>query len=385
MTTSSAGRSTERPTTPPTAPLAGRPANPADGRVPEDPVAFLIEHALGHLFSAALRTAVQYRIADHLAEGPRTVEQLADATGTHAPHLRRLLRYLATRDIFREDATGVFHLTPGARPLRSDEPHSLRDAVLMMTDETFRRSSAALAETVRTAGPSFDRIFGAPLFEFLAADPGTRELFDTGMASLSGPVDGLVAESYPFPEGSTVVDVGGGRGGLLRAVLELHPSVTGVLHDQEPAIARHVLDVPELAGRWRAETGDFFASVPEGGDVYVLKHVLHDWPDSACVDILRRVRDVVPAQGRLLIVDAVLPPGNAPHYGKAMDVAMMAVVDGRERTAEEYATLLSAADFRLTRVLSTPAFPSIVESVPAARTTPRTAGGTDDTAGARLP
>ncbi len=384
MTTSSAGRSTERTGNPTTATLPGRPANrPADNREPEDPVAFLMEHALGHLFSAALRTAVQYRIADHLAEGPRTAEQLAQATGTHAPHLRRVLRYLATRDIFREDATGAFQLTPGARPLRSDVPHSLRDAVLMMTDETFLRSSAALPETVRTAGPSFDRIFGAPLFELLAADPGTRELFDTGMASLSGPVDGLVAESYPFPEGSTVIDVGGGRGGLLRSVLELHPSLSGVLYDQEPAVARHLLDVPGLAGRWRAEAGDFFASVPEGGDVYVLKHVLHDWPDAACVDILRRVRDAAPAHARLLIVDSVLPPGNAPHYGKAMDVAMMAVLDGKERTAEEYATLLSAADFRLTRVLSTPAFPSIVESVPAERTAPRRAGGTG--AGTRQP
>lgn len=362
LTTSSTGRPT------------GRPADrPAVGRTPEDPVAFLMEQALGHLFSAALRTAVEYRVADHLAAGPRTADQLAEATGTHGPHLRRVLRYLATRDIFREDATGAFRLTPAAQPLRSDVPHSLRDAVLMMTDETFRRSSGALAETVRSAGPSFDRLFGAPLFEFLAADPGTRELFDTGMASLSGPVDGLVAESYPFPEGSTVVDVGGGRGGLLRAVLELHPSLSGVLYDQEPAVARHLLDVPDLAGRWRAEAGDFFASVPEGGDVYVLKHVLHDWPDAACVDILRQVRAAIPARGRLLVVDSVLPPGNAPHYGKAMDVAMMAVLDGKERTAEEYATLLSAADFRLTRVLSTPAFPSIVESVPAERTAPRAA------------
>lgn len=335
----------------------------------------MVEHALGHLFSAALRTAAQYGIADHLAQGPRTAEQLAEATDTHGPHLRRVLRLLATRDVFREDATGCFHLTPTSQALRTDAPHPLRDAVLMLTDTTFLQSAAELTETVRTGAPSFDRLFGAPLFEHLASAPETRALFDTGMSSLSGPGDDAVAVSYPFPEGSTVVDVGGGRGGLLRSALRHHPSLSAVLYDQEPAIARHLLDTPDLQGRWRAEAGDFFASVPEGGDVYVLKHVLHDWPDAACLAILRQVRAAIPEHGRLLVVDCVLPPGNAPHYGKTMDVAMMTVADGRERTAEEFATLLSDAGFRLTRVLSTPAFPSIVESVPSAGAIADTARG----------
>ncbi|MEE4423140.1 methyltransferase [Streptomyces bugieae] len=330
---------------------------------PQDLAAQLMDHAMGHLFSAALRTAAQHRLADHLAGGPRTVEQLAAATGTHAPHLRRVLRYLAARGIFHEDATGAYQLTPAARPLRTDVPDSLHTAVLMATDELFLRTSAGMPEAVRHGGASFERLFGAPFFEHLGAHPATRQLFDDGMASLSTPVDEAVAGAYPFPETGTVVDVGGGRGGLLRAVLRRRPQLTGVLFDQAPPLAHHLLDGDELKGRWRTQEGDFFATVPEGGDVYVLKHVLHDWPDDHCRRILRACRAATAPGTRLLVVDCVLPPGNAPHFGKTLDVAMMAVLDGQERTAEEFATLLSAGGFRLTRVLPTAAFPSIVEAV----------------------
>ncbi|KIZ19055.1 methyltransferase [Streptomyces natalensis] len=339
------------------------PASTPPNGAPGDIAAHLMEQALGHLFSAALRTAAQYRIADHLAEGPRTVEQLAVATDTHAPHLRRVLRYLATRGIFREDASGAFHLTPAARVLRTGIPDSLHPAVMLVTDELFRRTAEGMPEAVREGGAAFERLVGAPLFAHLAADPQRRALFDTGMASLSGPVDEAVAAAYPFPQTGTVVDVGGGRGGLLRAALRRHPQLTGVLFDQPPPLARHLLDGDELKGRWRTEEGDFFVSVPGGGDVYVLKHVLHDWPDGDCRRILRTCHGAMARGSRLLVVDSVLPPGNAPHFGKTMDVAMMALLDGRERTAEEFATLLSDGGFRLTRVLPTAAFPSIVEAV----------------------
>ncbi|MGW9172496.1 methyltransferase [Streptomyces decoyicus] len=330
---------------------------------PRDLTAHLMDQAMGHVFSAALRTAAHHRIADQLAEGPRTAEQLAAATGTHAPHLRRVLRYLATRGIFREDTAGAYHLTPAAAPLRTGIPDSLHPAVMMLTDELFLRTTAAIPESVRHDGASFERLFGAPLFEHLLSDPAARQLFDDGMSSLSAPVDEAVAAAYPFPGTGTVVDVGGGRGGLLRAALRRHPQLTGVLFDQAPPLAHHLLEGEELKGRWRTQEGDFFASVPEGGDIYVLKHVLHDWPDEACLRILRACHRAMAAGRRLLVIDAVLPPGNAPHFGKTLDVAMMTVLDGQERTSEEFATLLSAGGFRLTRVLPTPAFPSIVEAV----------------------
>ncbi|QIY55968.1 SAM-dependent methyltransferase [Streptomyces sp. RPA4-5] len=330
---------------------------------PRDLMAPLMDLALSHLFSAALRTAAHHRLADHLAGGPRTAEQLAATTGTHAPHLRRVLRYLATRGIFREDAAGAYHLTPAAQPLRTDVPDSLHAAVLMTTDELFLRASAAMPEAVEHGGASFERIFGAPLFAHLMSDPADRRLFDDGMSSLSAPVDEAVAAAYPFPATGTVVDIGGGRGGLLRAALSRYPQLTGVLFDQGPPLTHHLLGGDELKGRWRTQEGDFFASVPEGGDLYVLKHVLHNWADEPCRRILRSCHRAMTAGSRLLVIESVLPPGNAPHFGKTMDVAMMALLDGRERTAQEFATLLSAGGFRLTRVLPTSAFPSIVEAV----------------------
>ncbi|WP_369214744.1 methyltransferase [Streptomyces flavofungini] len=326
----------------------------------------LIEHALGHLFSAALRTAARCRVPDLLAAGPRGAAELAEATGTDAGHLRRVLRYLATRGVFREDETGAFHLTPAADALRLDVEHSQHAAVLMLTDPTFLRTSAGLEETVRKAGPSFERIFGEPLFAHLAKDPELRELFDSGMTSLSARVDAVVARTYPFPGQGRVVDVGGGRGGLLLAVLRGHPGLAGVLFDQTPAVSSHVLAGDEaVRGRWSAESGDFFTEVPGGGDLYVLKHVLHDWPDEDCLRILRNCRAAMARDARVIVVESVLPEGNAPHPGKAMDLAMAAVVNGQERTREEFAALLAAAGLRLTRVLPTAAFPSVVEAVAA--------------------
>ncbi|THC52406.1 methyltransferase [Streptomyces sp. A1499] len=332
----------------------------------QDVTGQLVEHALGHLFSAALRTAARCRVADHLAAGPRTARELAGATGADAGHLRRVLRYLATRGVFREDRAGAFHLTPTGEALRADVPHSQHAAVLMLTDPTFQRTSAALEETVRKAGPSFERLFGEPFFTYLARDPELREVFDSGMTSLSARVDAVVAGTYPFPEHGRVVDVGGGRGGLLLAVLRGRPGLSGVLFDQTPAISTHVLSGEEaVRGRWSAESGDFFTTVPEGGDVYVLKHVLHDWPDEGCLRVLRNCRAAMAPGARVVIVESVLPEGNAPHPGKAMDLAMAAVVNGQERTREEFAALLAAAELRLTRVLPTAAFLSVVEAVAA--------------------
>ncbi|MFE6690289.1 methyltransferase [Streptomyces sp. NPDC057743] len=341
--------------------MATSPTRPADE--PGDLATRLMDQAMGHLFSAALRAAAHYRIADQLAAGPRTPEQLAVATDTHAPHLRRVLRYLAARGIFREDTSGAYQLTPAAQQLRTDVPDSLHPAVMMLTDELFLQTSAGLTETVRHGGAAFERLFGAPLFAHLQSDPAKRELFDDGMASLAAPVDDAVAAAYPFPATGTVVDVGGGRGGLLRAVLRRHPALTGVLFDLAPPLAHHLLETDDLKGRWRVQEGDFFAAVPEGGDVYVLKHVLHDWPDDACRRILRSCRAAMADGRRLLVVDCVLPPGNAPHFGKTMDVAMLAVLDGQERNGDEFAALLSAGGFRLTRVLPTPSVASIVEAV----------------------
>ncbi|GAA2068720.1 O-methyltransferase [Streptomyces albiaxialis] len=352
-------------------------AGPAPAPV-ADP-AELLDLSLGHLYAGAIRAVARHRVADLLAElGPSTAAELARAAGLDAAHLRGVLRLLATRGVFAEEEPSGssggpeprFRLTPAAELLREDVPHSQRTLSVMLTDEMFERLSARLDESVRTPGPSFAEVFGVEFFPYLMANPEKGELFDLGMTSFAAPVDEAVAELFPWPERGTVVDVGGGRGGLLRAVLRRHAGLTGVLFDRPDAVGRHLLgDEPELEGRWRAESGDFFDGVPGGGDVYVLKHVLHDWPDEDCLRILRACRAAAPEDARLLVVDSVIPPGNAPHPAKSLDVLMAALLEGRERTREEFAALLAPAGFRLRHVHDTGLFASAVEAV-AARVPP---------------
>ncbi|MFV8126948.1 methyltransferase [Streptomyces syringium] len=327
--------------------------------------ALLVDLALGHLASAALRTAVDHRIADHLADGPLHPGELARRTGTSGTHLGRVLRFLASRGVFREDHGGAFHLTPAAAQLRTGVPGSQHPGIVMITDDMYRRTSGGLTETVRTGEPSFPRFYGAPYFAYLESDDAAREVFDAGMAAFSAPADALVAEAYDFPATGTVVDVGGGRGGLLREILERHTGLHGVLFDRGATAGDHILDVPSVAGRWRVEAGDFFASVPTGGDLYVLKQILHDWDDADGLRILRSCRSAMGPGSRLLIIDPLIPPGNDPHPGKALDLAMMTLFDSAERTIEELDALLSRAGLRRTRIVATPSPTSIVEAVAA--------------------
>ncbi|MFF5126048.1 methyltransferase [Streptomyces syringium] len=320
-----------------------------------------MEETFGFLYSAALRTAASLRIADRLADGPRTAAELAANTGTDGAKLHRLLRLLASRGVFQEDETGAFGLTPAAYALRTDVPGSLHSTVLLLTDDMFVRSAADLAETVRTGESAFPRVFGTPFFQHLEADGAARELFDAGMAAFSGPLDDAVAAVYPFPDRGTVVDVGGGRGGLLRAVLLRYPGLSGVLFDRAAALCEPLLAERELAGRWRAESGDFFATVPEG-DVLLLKHVLPDWSDEDCVRILRSCRRSLAPGGRVLVVDAAPTPGNAPHLGKDLDILMMTALGGSTRSPAELEALFALSGLRHVRTVPTPGFASIVEA-----------------------
>ncbi|KOV58516.1 methyltransferase [Streptomyces sp. MMG1121] len=323
----------------------------------------LLELSLGYLYSAALHTAARFRIADRLAEGPRSAGELAEDAGLSGPHLHRILRFLATRGVFREDGEGRFHLTPIADLLRTDSEQSLRDYVLVRGEPVFWQSAAQLHEAVRTGTTAFENVYGMPFYDHLAADPDLGRAFNSSMAAFSEALSNGVVEALDLSGCRTAVDVGGGRGGLLRAVLRHNPHMTGVLLDLESVVAGHVLDVPEVAGRWSVEGGDFFVSVPSGADVYFLKHVLASWPDDACVRILRTCRAAMPANGRLMVVNALIPEDNEPHAGKTGDVLMMTVLNGRGRTAAEYRTLLTTAGFAVTRVLDTSSHASVVEAV----------------------
>lgn len=342
--------------------MAATPAHPASDNAPHVPATPLHDLMYGHIYASALRAVVLHGIADHLADGPLSAGELAARSGTQAGPLHRVLRLLAMRGLFRTDPDGAFGLTEGSEVLRTGVPGSRRDAVLLFTDAMYGRSAAGLEDTLRTGEPGFEAAYGTPFFEHLAGTPDAGRLFDTAMSSLTGGVNEQIAGSYVFPDGGTVVDVAGGRGGLLRAVLSRSPGLTGVLFDRPGTVTDHLLDTAELAGRWRTEGGDLFMAVPEGGDLYLLKNILHDWPDEDCLRILATVRRAMTPGTRLLVIDAVLPADGSPHPAVPLDIVMLMVLRGRERTAAEFEELLTRSGFMVRRVLPTPSLTSIVEA-----------------------
>lgn len=322
----------------------------------------LFDETLGYVYSAALRAAAVVGVADHLADGPKTVVELAADTGTKPDNLFRVLRLLAMRGVFREDDQGRFELTPEAELLRSDLPGSLRSAIVTFTDKAFWASHGELVESLRSGSPAFDHVFGTSFFEYFR-DVAAPEVFYEGMQAKSDSENASIIRNYEFPDGATVVDVGGGYGGLLLDVLRQNPTLRGVLQDLgEHVVADNRLGELGDDDRWELVAGDFFQECPPG-DVYLLKHIIHDWNDEQCVRILRNCREAMSPGGRVVVLDAVIPPRNTPHTGKLYDIVVMSLLPGRERTEEEFRQLFAKADLELTRVIDTGFVVSIVEAV----------------------
>ena len=326
---------------------------------------------LRHLFygfrvSQAIYAAAELGIADLLAGGPQSADGLATAAGVHAPSLCRVLRLLVSEGVFAETNDGRFALTPLAEPLRRDAPGSLYELVRFSAGETIWRSWGRLVHTVRTGEPAFDQVHGVDYFEYFRRHSGEWARFNQFMTSLSGPTARAVAAAYDFSPFKTIVDIGGGRGALAMGLLAAYPHLRGIVFDQ-PAVAaeaQQAIGAAGLADRLVAIGGDFFAAVPEGGDAYLLKSILHAWDDERCVTILRACRQVVPAGGRLLVIELLIPPGNAPSYAKSQDVTMLVLVGARERTEAEYRALYAAASFDLIRTIPTQGELHVIEGIP---------------------
>jgi hypothetical protein len=325
----------------------------------------VVSLSLGYVMGQALHAAAKLGVADALPDGPRSVDEIAAATATHGPSLHRLLRTLAAGGIVAEDERGCFRLTTLGETLRRDVPASVRNAVLWVGDPMHYATCGDLAESVRTGQPAFDRLFGQGYFEHLAADDEASRIWDDGMACFSGMEDAPIAQAYAFPQGARVVDVGGGQGGFLAEVLRSDQSLRGVLFDRPEVVrAPLLLERGGVLDRCERVGGDFFAALPPDGDVYVLKRVLHDWDDDTCAELLTRCRKAMAPTGRVLVVDAVIPPGNDPHPAKIVDLVMMGILTGRERTEAELAALFAASGFRLTNVIPTHSMLAIVEGIP---------------------
>jgi hypothetical protein len=319
----------------------------------------------GYWVSQALAVAARLGVADLVADGPRPATDLAVATRTDAPSLRRLLRALASVGVFTENPPGAFGLTPMAALLRTGTADSMRALALMYSGEQYR-AWGDLLHSVRTGTTAFEHGFGTDYFGYLARHPEADRVFNEAMIGWTAQVAGAVVEAYDFSGLQTVVDVGGGYGTLLTTVLRANPAARGVLFDRPhvAAAAGERLAAAGLEQRCTALGGDFFVEVPAGGDAYVLAQVLHDWDDERCLTILERCRRAMPAHARLLVVELVLPPGEEPSFGKWLDLHMLVMLGARERTAAEYRALLRAAGFEPLRVVPTPAGPSVMEAVP---------------------
>jgi len=327
----------------------------------EDAALHLLDQTMGYTYQAALRAVAQLGVADYLADGPKSVVDLAQAVGAEPQKLQRLLRVTATRDIFREVEPGVFELTPAADYLRTDADHSLRSAVLMLTDETFWRPIGELIESAR-GNPPFRHLYGKSFFEYWSQAGAQAEDFHVGMSSMSEVENIFLVRSYEFPDGATVADIAGGFGGLLLRVLLTNPSLHGILYDQPHVLERNRLGELADNSRWELSSGDFFKSAPKA-DIYLLKYIMHDWPDEQASLILKNIRKAMNPGARILIMDPLIPEGNTPHSGKLMDLLCMGIYEGgRERTKKEFEQLLASADMRLNRTIDTGCYVSIIEA-----------------------
>ncbi|MFV2175650.1 methyltransferase [Actinomadura sp. LOL_016] len=332
----------------------------------------LVQMVFGHLASQALATAVRLGVVDSIGEGERTSAELARECATDEQAMLRLLRALAALDMLVENQPGVFALSAGGALLRTDRPDSVASFVRMFTDPAMWRAWEHLDDSVRTGRTAFDQVFGKDFFAHLKDDPELSALFNASMSQGSRAAADVVPGHYDFDRFPTVVDVGGGDGTLIAAILRAHPSLRGILFDTPEGLAQADGTLREhgVADRCALESGDFFAAVPGGGDLYLLKSVIHDWDDDRAATILRHIRRVIPDQGRLLIVEPVLPDTVTSALPPAMylsDLNMLVNVGGRERTHADFHDLCQDTGFTLTRRLPPPpplAF-SLIEAAPA--------------------
>jgi hypothetical protein len=313
--------------------------------------------------------AAKLGIADALAAGPLKADEIARRVGADGPSLHRVLRALASAGVFAVDRLGRFRLTPKAQTLCSDHPGSLRNFALMMVDGYNWEAWSALDHAVMTGGSAFEHVHGIPAFPYMQQHPEKEKAFSASMASLSTMENAAVARAYAFGRLRKLVDIGGAHGHLLATILRTHSKLHGVLFDQPQVVAAAAqtgfISAPEIRARCEAAGGDFFTAVPAGADGYVMKYIIHNWDDDRCVRLLNNCRKAMTTDGHVLVVDHVVADGNGDDWGKMLDINMMVVPGGKERTREEFRQLFSQAGLRLKRVIATASPVSILEGVPA--------------------
>ncbi len=319
---------------------------------------------MGFVVSRALQVAAELGLADALEAGPKERDALAREVGADADTMHRLLRALASVGVFEQLPDGRFANTRYSECLRSGAPGSLHGLARMYGGATLWQAWAGLEHSVRSGESSFTHVHGMPMFEYLAAHPESARRFDAGMVASSGLMNDALVEAYEWSRFGTLVDVAGGAGSTLAAILRANAGVQGVLFDLPHVIerSREYLAQQGVAERCRTEAGSFFETIPAGADAYFMKHILHDWDDEDCLRILSNCRAAMTDQAKLLVCEKVVPAGNGPSVAKTIDLVMLVLTDGgRERTEEEFRGLFARAGLRLARMVSTRVDNSILE------------------------
>lgn len=316
----------------------------------------------GYWTTQMVYVAAKLKLADILAASPKHVDDLATETNTHPPSLYRLLRALASLGIFAEDTQHRFTLTPLAECLRSDIPGS-QHALAVMSGEEHYLGWGELLYSVQTGKTGFEKLYGMGVFDYLSKHEEQAKVFDAAMVSIHGRESEAMASAYDFSQFKTLADIGGGNGSLLTAILKRTPHLRGLLYDLPGVTERAKTSLQSMGVLDRVQVmgGSFFESIPPGADAYMMRHIIHDWDDERSLTILRNIHKVIPADGKLLVVEGVIPPGNDPNFGKLLDLTMLTLPGGKERTEEEYRTLFKQGGFELTRIVPTAAEVSVIE------------------------
>lgn len=317
-------------------------------------------------FSQAVSVATRLGIPDLLASGAKTTEELARLASAQRDPLYQILRASASCGVFAEDDSGRFVNTPMSECLRSDAPGAGRNNALLIGEILFA-TLGELMHAVRTGTPAFDKVFGQPFFDFLSTHKELGQLFDFQMTALYEREVDAVLNAYDFAGAGRILDVGGGRGSVARVLVARFSDLKCGLFDL-PAVAdraRESFVADGLSDRCTVEAGSFFDAIPSGYDTYLLKHVLHDWDDAKCGIILTNIRRTIGSDGRLLVLESVVPSGNGPSVTKESDLLMVALLAGKERTEAEFRSLLAKTGFELVRVVHTASLLNVLEARPA--------------------
>jgi hypothetical protein len=316
--------------------------------------------------TAALQPVTRLKIPDLLAEGPLPVADLAQKTGTNADALYRVLRFLAGSGVFAESPGRVFALTPMSDLLRSGVPNSMRDMVLFLGNQFHFKVCSDLSYSLQTGKPAVEHVYGKPCFDVIFGDPEIAYDFNMAMTSFSRQIAPALLEAYDFSGIDTLMDVAGGHGAVLCEVLNRYPQMKGILFDMPNVIEEancHVCNL-KMEHRCRTIAGDFFQGIPAGADAYYMQHIIHDWADEPALKILEHCHSALAGQndGRLLIVDNVIPENSQAHPGKLLDLEMLLMPGGRERTEPEWHELLGNAGFEIARIVPLKAAESVIEA-----------------------